>query len=237
VVDRFDNPSSDGGIPPGWYEYRFHKTVNRTKYSIVPFELSGGGEKSTYRGDHVLKAEADCASSLIGKRMSVDLRAYPILCWRWKINGIIKGADARTKEGNDFPARIYVAVEPKEGFNPLRSLARGVAGSVAGVPVPKATIDFVWCSKYKAGEVFPSPWDKSNRIVIVESGEANAGKWVEAEVNVLEYYDEFFPGGSAHVEGIAVMSDSDNTQTQGVVAYYDDLVFRRAPKDSETAGE
>lgn len=233
VIDRFDVPPSDGEIPAGWYEYRFKKAKNPTKYTIVPFQSSALEETASYPQNHVLKAEADCGSSLIGKELTIDLREYPILSWRWKIGGLIEGADGRTKRGNDFPARIYVSVRPKEGFNPLRSLARNVTESVAGVPLPKATINFVWSSKYKAGETFVSPSSSKNQVVVVEGGETHAGKWVEAQVNVLEYYNQFFPGGPARVEGIAIMSDSDNTQSH-VVAYYDDIMFRRAEMDTQT---
>jgi len=236
VVDRFDEPPSDGGIPPGWYEYRFPEAKNPTKYTIIPFELSVDGESAPWPGDHVLRAEADCGSSLIGKKVAVDLHEYPVLAWRWKIDGIIPGADGRTRKGNDFPARVYVAVEPKEGFNPLRSLTRGVKESVAGVPVPKATINFVWSNKYALGETFISPSSDKNKVVVVESGEAHAGKWVEARVNVLKYYKQFFPGGPAQVDGIAVMSDSDNTGSH-VVAYYDDIIFCHAGSDSQTSSE
>jgi len=230
VVDRFDKPIPAGESLPDWYEYRFHSNVNPTIYTIVPYEEASDGEPPAYPGDCVLKAEADSGASLIGKELKVDLNEYPILTWKWKIDKIIAKGDAQKKERHDFPARIYVAVKPKGGFNPFASIARTVAKTVKGIPIPKATINLIWSSKYEAGQVFTSPWSDTNHCVVVEGGPEHAGQWIENSVNLLEEYNRIFPGGPAEVEGVGIMTDSDNTQSTAL-AYYDNVVFRKAEED------
>ncbi len=230
VVDRFDDPIPAGKSLPDWYEYRFHSDVNPTVYTIVPYELASDGEPAPYPGDCVLKAESDAGASLIGKKLKVDLKEYPILTWKWKIDGIIPKGDAKKKEGHDFPARIYVAVKPKGGFNPFASLARTVVKTVKGVPIPKATINLIWSSKYETGDVFTSPWSDTNHCVVVQAGPDRAGEWIENRVNLLEAYNRIFPGGPAKVEGVGIMSDADNTKSHAL-AYYDDIVFHKDTED------
>jgi len=228
VVDRFDHACSSS-IPDGWTEYQFKHSKRATLYRVVP-EAAVEGDAATDCSDGcVLRAESDSGGSMIAKKFVVDLNEYPVLRWRWKVEGIIEGEDGRAKETNDFPAGIYVAVRPKEGgFHPIRSLALGMARSVAGVPVPQAAFHFVWANSSEPGETFRSASSLgtalNNIVVVVESGKTNVGKWVEASVNVLEYYNRFFPGGPAMTDGVGIMTDCDNTGSKAI-AYYDDLRF------------
>jgi hypothetical protein len=53
-------------------------------------------------------------------------------------------------------------------------------------------------------------------------GSENTGKWIEEKVNVYEDFECIFGVSPPEIEGIAILSDSDNTQSS-VEADYDDF--------------
>ena len=63
----------------------------------------------------VLRAESRKAASGLYKEVDLDPRKYPVLRWSWKIEGTIPKGNGRTKEGDDYAARVYV-VFPRNNF-------------------------------------------------------------------------------------------------------------------------
>lgn len=67
------------------------------------------------------------------------------------------------------------------------------------------------------------------KMIVVESGSTKVGAWVEEERNVYEDYRLAFGEDPPAINGIAIMTDTDNTQERAV-AYYGDIVFLQAAK-------
>ncbi len=65
-------------------------------------------------------------------------------------------------------------------------------------------------------------------MIAVESGEARRGEWISEEQNVLEDYRNFFGEEPPNIQGIAIMTDTDNTG-ESAVAFYDDIVLQNTP--------
>src|SRR5439155_7062024 len=59
-------------------------------------------------GRRVLHLRSEGDSSMITKELKVNLKATPILEWRWKAVTLPKGADARNKHTDDQAAQLYV---------------------------------------------------------------------------------------------------------------------------------
>src|SRR5688500_20179349 len=97
-VGRFSAPADPGALPSGWQPLAFKKIPRTTRYTVV---RDGDG--------WVLKAESEASASGLYRPLDVDPRAYPRLTWRWKVANVLEKGDARRKEGDDYPARIYVA--------------------------------------------------------------------------------------------------------------------------------
>ncbi len=186
LIDDFEE-----GLAPGWGVQPF---AGYTDYRVV---AEGSGR--------VMQAESRGTASSLYFRTRIDLRRYPLLSWRWKIAATVPGADARFRESDDYPARVYV-VFPGGLFGRTRA------------------INYIWANRLSVGEVVPSPFSDDSRMVAVESGDSRAGEWVTERRNVYEDYRRIFGREPGKVRIIAIMTDSDNTGT-AARAWYDDIRF------------
>ena len=118
----FSAPADPDALPPGWEHLTFKRVPRHTRYTVV---RDGAG--------HVLRAESHAAASTLFRRVDADPRAHPVLAWRWKVDGVIARADARTRAGDDYPARVYVAFryEPERATLWERTVSASIARSTA----------------------------------------------------------------------------------------------------------
>jgi hypothetical protein len=65
-------------------------------------------------------------------------------------------------------------------------------------------------------------------MIVVRSGAADLGQWVEEERNVYEDYKKAFEEEPPMVNGVAIMTDTDNTK-EAATAYYGDIQFLKTP--------
>ena len=204
-----------GGLPAGWAPLTFRNIAAHTRYVLV---AEGGAT--------VLRADSKGEASGLVRRFAdgeVDLRATPILRWRWKVSNLIQGADIGRKEGDDYPARVYVLFR----YDPARASVAmraqyALARTVFGEAPPHATLNYVWDGRAPAGTMQPNAYTSRAMMLVVESGAARVGLWVQAERNVLEDYRRAFGEDPPPVAGIAVMTDTDQTG-EGVTAWYGDI--------------
>jgi hypothetical protein len=163
-------------------------------------------------GRTVLKANSRAAASGLYKKIDLDPRAYPVLRWSWKIEHTIRKGNERTKAGDDYAARVYV-VFPKTLFWKTRA------------------INYIWANSLAIGASVPSAYTSNSMLVAVESGNGNAGKWVNEERNIYEDYRKFFGEEPPLLGAVALMTDTDNTGEEAVAWYGDiTLVSQEAPR-------
>lgn len=207
-------------MPAQWAPLTFRNIETLTRYSLV-----------SDAGGTVLKAESSKSASGLIRRFDdrrIELKDYPVLKWRWKIASLIKGADIATKEGDDYPARVYVTFryDPERAGTGMR-MQYGLAKSLYGEYPPHAGINYVWDGKSPAGTMLPNAYTARAMMFVVESGPKRVGEWVEMERNVYEDYKRAFKEEPPPVSGIAVMTDTDQTG-EVATAWYGDIELRRA---------
>ena len=168
----------------------------RTRYRIVAV----GGRK-------VLEAESRSAASSLYLERDIDLARRPVLEWQWRVEAPLAIADEHVKAGDDFAARVYV-VAPGEGLFAL--------------PI---AISYVWAASASVGDAWPNPFTSKVRMVAVESGSAHAGEWRGYRRNVREDFRRLFGREVDELEGVAVMTDADNSR-QRARAWYGDILLR-----------
>ena len=88
-------------------------------------------------------------------------------------------------------------------------------------------LKYVWSSSLPIGTVTSSPYNKRAKVIVLKSGAGNVGKWFSETVNIQKDYQRLFGGKMPSVEGIAILSDSDNTSSSAI-ADYDDIKIEKS---------
>lgn len=176
----------------GWQEKSF---AGHTQYQII----------SSAHGK-VLQANSHGAASGLFKEITIDLTKTPWLNWSWRIDNTLNGNNERTKQGDDYPARVYVIVSGGLFF--WKTLA----------------LNYVWSNQQAVNSEWDNPFTRSAKMVAVRSGTAETGSWVNQKRNVREDLKRVFGKDIKEIHAVAVMTDSDNTDAT-TTAMYGDLFF------------
>ena len=128
-----------------------------------------------------------------------DLAERPVLAWSWRPRQFPKGADERTSK-NDSALAVYMLVEYSR---------------VAG---PKA-VKYIWSERVPVGTHLTSN-NGLTQVRVLRAGRPNGSDWTEERVNVLEDYRKYFDEkGTPKPEGIAVLTDADDTRSSAAGDY------------------
>jgi hypothetical protein len=174
-------------------------------------------------GVTVLHASADNAASMLGMPLNVDPRKTPILEWRWRVSGLVPGADNAVAAKEDAPARVVLEFDgdmSKLGFGD-RTKAK-LAGNLSGRDLPYATLMYVWATSAPVGTVIPNPHTNRVQMIVVSSGAGGVGKWQSLKRNVVDDYKLAFKEDPGLLKSLTVLTDTDNTATK-VEAWYGDI--------------
>lgn len=187
IVGNFSQSDLDG-----WEEESFK---GNSRYDFV--DLSG----MTY-----LRARTEGMASGMFKKVNIDLTKTPWINWSWKIQNIYKENNERTKEGDDYAARVYVVVSGGLFFWKTKA------------------VNYVWSSHEPVGAEWSNAYTGNAKMLAVRSGEHQAGQWVEEKRNVREDFKRLFGEDVTRIDAVAVMVDGDNTG-QSATSYFGDIFF------------
>ena len=168
---------------------------NKTNYSV------GSNENGNF-----LKAVADNAGSGLGKEINIDLNKTPIINITWKVEKDLPGIKENTRKGHDFAARVFVI--KKTGATPLSNRA----------------INYVFSSNSDVGFNSPSPYTKKSIDNVLASTNKNLNEWITVKSNVKEDFKKFHNLDVDELDGLAIMSDTDNSKMKAI-AYYQNIYF------------
>ena len=198
-------------LEDGWEPMEFPKIDRHSRYQLTDDN-----------GEQVVKATTDNSASGLIARVSVEPGDSLILRWRWKVSNVYQQGNARKKEGDDYPARIYVAFEfePDEaGF--FERAKRKTVEVVFGEELPGNALNYIWANRLPVGEIVANPFTDTTMMVAVNSGTTNTGEWVTVERDIVADYRKAFGREPPKLVGVAIMSDSDNTGASATAWYGD----------------
>ncbi|HEX7766810.1 MAG TPA: DUF3047 domain-containing protein, partial [Nitrospira sp.] len=95
--------------------------------------------------------------------------------------------------------------------------------------IPIGALNYIWETKTPVGTIVENAYTDFAQMIVVESGPSRVGMWVEEERNIYEDYKKAFGEEPPLINGVAIMSDTDNTKERAV-AFYGDIEFRKAAK-------
>ena len=168
---------------------------NNTKYSV-------GNENEM----NFLKAYADNAASGLGKEVKINLNKTPFLNITWKVEQDLSGIKENTKKGHDFACRVFAV--KKTGATPLSNRA----------------VNYVYSSNNEEGLNWPSPYTKKSIDFVLSTTKHHFNKWVTVKSNVKNDFKKFHDLDLSELNGIAIMTDTDNSK-KTAICYYQNIYF------------
>lgn len=151
----------------------------------------------------VLQARADGTASAFYRQGSIDLTATPCLSWGWKIDASAPAdMDERSRSGDDYVARVYV-------------VRRG------GLAFWRAkTINYVWSASQPSGARWPNAYAGDNaHMWALDSGNGRANQWQWHTRDIIADWQQAFGETITSLDGIAIMTDGDDSGSQLSAAY------------------
>ena len=215
-VGKFSASEPGSRLPDGWKPLTFKNIPKLTTYELV-------------RDDErvVIKASSDASASGLTKEVKINPKEFPIVRWQWKVDNLLKTSDATRKDGDDYPARLYITFEYDPDKVSFGKKLKYKAGQVLFGDIPIGAISYVWERKAPIGAVIDNAYTDFVKMVVVESGSQKVGAWTDESRNIYEDYIKAFGEEPPLINGVAIMSDTDNTKER-VTAYYGDIVFMKA---------
>ena len=174
-------------------------------------KVRGADNKTIYtvgtnENGNFIKAVADNAASGLGKELKIDLNKTPFINITWKIEKDLAGIKENTKKGHDFAARVFAI--KKTGATALSNRA----------------INYVFSSNNEIGFNSPSPYTKKSIDNVLATTIYNLNEWVTVKANVKEDFKKFHDLDVNELDGLAIMSDTDNSKMKAI-AYYQNIYF------------
>lgn len=157
-------------------------------------------------GRRVIRAESRQSASALYREIPVKLADTPCLNWKWRVENVLPVTDPEQKAGDDYPARVYVVF--RHGFFPWQVRA----------------LNYVWANQGTDKNYWKNPYADSAIMIPLQAGEENLDMWITERVNVLADYRRIFGENIETIEGVAIMTDTDDSASRAT-AYYDTIYF------------
>ncbi|MBL8701306.1 MAG: DUF3047 domain-containing protein [Alphaproteobacteria bacterium] len=183
VMD-FAPPFSLQPLPPGFVHRRF--------WTRAPMTMA----LARRDGIDALRCETRASASMLVRQVDIAIERRPLLAWRWLVEVPIEaGADERTREGDDHPARFFL------GF-------RTGAGE-------RRAMEIVWGNRVLAR----GDWKYLGTFphYVANGGMANVGRWHDEQVDLRALVAQAWPQDTpVSISEIGVFCDSDETRSRSV---------------------
>ena len=153
-----------------------------------------------------IKAEAEGTGSGLGKEILIDLNKTPFINITWKVEKDLSGILENSKKGHDFAARVFVV--KKTGKTALSNRA----------------VNYVFSSNNSIGKTWRSPYTKKSIDYVLATTKNNLNEWVTVKANVKDHFKKLHNLDVKEIEGVAIMTDTDNSKLKAV-SYYQNIYF------------
>ncbi len=215
VIGEFIAEKEADGSPKGWRTVTYFN-ASPTNYEVIK-----------YRGKYVLKAKGIGTSSSLFKDVKAELKDYPVISWRWKVSNVIRQAIETREDRNDSAARLIVVFRPDPGEIPLWYGLDYLVRKIIRRNEPIGPrIEYIWGNRIEKGRIVDNPSVKHSKVIVVESGEEKANRWIREKRNLLDDYRAAFGIDPKGILSLGIQTDTEQSN-EGVAAYYGEISLRR----------
>jgi len=211
TIGTFSSMSIGDSFADGWTVTTL-KDVNPTRFDLV----NDGGNV-------VVRATADNAAASLARTLRRELSVEPSLSWRWRIDRVVEKSDIKTKQGDDFAARLYVFFDfPLDRLSLVERTKLRLARWWYGDHVPAAALCYVWANGEPPGTTTWNAYTSRARMIVLRNADSGVGDWAIEKRDLAVDFRNAFGDVPPVVTGIAIAADTDQTG-ESVIAWFGDI--------------
>jgi outer membrane protein OmpA-like peptidoglycan-associated protein len=206
-VTKFISPAMNKGVPEGW------SLEKKTGQPAMKLEKDGNIF-------YLHLTSMGNSSFGVRKESRVDIKKFPILCWRWKVAKLPRGGDVRRSATDDQALQVYVAFKES---------------GLMGLNTP--VIGYIWDNEAPKGWSGRSPQIGGDKLryIVLRNKTDKVGKWYTERRNVYQDYKRLFAdlkGGEPQgpTTGLQIYINSQRTKSQAE-SIIGDIYFSSEPSD------
>lgn len=179
-------------------------------------------------GRWLLHAQAHSSASMLRRPLAVNVSDIGRLRYSWQVPALIPRADLTQRDTEDSPVRVVLAFDGDHDKLSLRNQSLfDLAQLLTGERPPYATLMYVWENRAAPESVIINPRTDRIRKIVAESGSKRLGQWLDYERDIVTDYRRAFGEEPGRLIGVAIMTDTDNTQTD-IDAWYGEITLLSA---------
>jgi Protein of unknown function (DUF3047) len=208
------NASLGGNAPQNWQPM------------ALPGKRKTQFHSQAFQGRQALQAVSSSSASMMRRKINVPAADLGLLQFSWQTPMLIDEADMAERDTEDAVVRVILSFEgDRTKFSAKNRMLSDLSHALTGEDMPYATLMYVWCNKRPVGSLITNPRTDRIRKMVVESGASNLGKWLDYERDIRADFIQAFGEEPGALTGIALMTDTDNTQSKAM-AWYGPISFK-----------
>jgi Protein of unknown function (DUF3047) len=195
---------------------------NLTKAQLMrlPTKTATYYKIAQHEGRNAILARSDRSASMYRYFLDGTQKETGKLRFSWKTDHLIEAANMAERDTEDSVVRVILSFEgDRSKFSNKDRMLSDLSLALTGEEMPYATLMYVWCNTRPASSVITNPRTDRIRKLVIESGKGNLGKWLDYERDIRADFLAAFGEEPGALTGIALMTDTDNTQTQATAWY------------------
>lgn len=195
-------------------------------YRLAPYKKNTAYRLENYQGRTVLSANAKKSASGLAVKLKPRPSQHLWLEWEWKATGTIDQANNLDRYADDAPLRILVAFDGDRSKLTLKDKMVGeLAQIMSGQEMPYATLMYIWSPNGQLNQIKPNSHTNRIKMIAVDAGKENLGQWRKHRRDLTADYEAAYGYAPGNLIGIALLTDTDNTNSE-TKAYYGDIELK-----------
>lgn len=217
-ADLLQPLSASGDTPPApWQVMGLPRQQHPyTHFSLVDID-----------GRRAVRVEADNSYGNLVQTLNLP-RPPRTLSWQWRIETLNTAADLRHKQTDDTTLKVCVFFDlPLKSVPFIQRQLLRVARITSSMPLPAATMCYVWDPTLPEGTTLPNAYTGQVRYLVATTSDAHDFQWRPERRDIVADFLSLFGDETTEVPpivGVGIGADADNTHMKSV-GYVADLAL------------
>jgi hypothetical protein len=154
------------------------------------------------------------------RQLRIEPEDLGVLSFSWKAAALVPEGDVSDSDVEDAPLRVMLAFDgDRGGLSQRTRMMFDLMFGLTGEMPPYATLMYVWDAKAPVDSLVINQRSDRVRKIVVESGPRHIGQWRSYSRDIVADYRRAFGADPGALIAVALMTDTDNTQTRAQAWY------------------